>query len=480
MESDISSILPSGKMFLATNSQLHERYDPYYIYHKLNTSLESKYKSERLSSLVNTFSGGTPSKSNTSYWDGDIPWISPKDFNGFNLFETEDKITEEGVKNSSTKVAPKNSVIIVVRSGVLAHTFPVCINQVPAAINQDLKVLTPTTEKLLPEFLGYYFFTFGEKLLPLVTKHGTTVHSINTEQFERLQIPVPPIDIQEKVISIYQEHFETKAQKEAKAKELLNSIDDYLLSELGIEVPKKDNSLENRIFKASLKNLAGVRFDPDYHSKFYRDLQKEIEKSTFDLKPLGNLSEFIKGGKTPASSKYSDKPTDYPIVKVGSYTNDYIDLNKVGYIKSSNNSTPVQKGDIFILSAAHQAEYVGKSIKILTEEPPVETAYVGELINLRTNKHVANPLYIFSVLSLEIFKTLINREKTGQTSHVYGKDLEHINIPAPSLEKQNEIASHIRSKQKKAKQLKEEGEQAVEEARQQVEEMILEEDSVSA
>jgi len=450
MESSISSTLPSGKMFLATSSQIHERYDPYYIFHKLNTSLESKYRSERLSSLVNTFSGGTPSKSNPSYWDGDIPWISPKDFNGFNLFETEDKITEEGVKNSSTKVAPKNSIVIVVRSGVLAHTFPVCINRVPAAINQDLKVLTPTTEELLPEFLGYYFFTFGEKLLPLVTKHGTTVHSINTEQFERLQIPVPPIHIQEKVISIYQEHFETKAQKEAKAEQLLKSIDEYLLNELGITIPEEDNSLTNRIFTTSFQNIAGSRFDPKF--LHYDKINVGNKFPVINLKELVTINK----GQSLTSKEVEDGP--YPVIAGGQsspYThNEFTHSGNIITVSASGayagyvwyHSSPIFATDCSVINSDNES-------RCLTE-------------------------FIYWVLK-SIQQELYKLQQGAAQPHVYPDDLKNIEIPLPELEKQEKILAQVRMKKQAAEGLRKEAKQSVEEARRQVEEMILEEDSVA-
>ncbi len=301
---------------------------------------------------------------------------------------------------------------------------------------------------------------------------GAAQNNLNNEEIGQIHIPNISLKKQKDIVHYFNLAVLQKQQKEAKAKALLASIDDYLLKELGIELPEKDNSLKNRIFTTSFKELNSGRFDPDYYSLNYSELQKSISKSIYKIDEISTVVTNIDSGKTPSSNEYSDNKTDYPIIKVGSYSEEFIDLNKTDYTKSANN-IEAQKGDIFILSAAHQAEYVGRFIKYLNEKPKIPTSYVGELICVRANKTVCNSMYLFSLLSINIFKTLINREKTGQTSHVYGKDIKHIKIPLPPLEKQNEIAEHIKQIREEAKKLQKEAKQELEQAKQEVEQMIL-------
>jgi restriction endonuclease S subunit len=82
-------------------------------------------------------------------------------------------------------------------------------------------------------------------------------------------------------------------------------------------------------------------------------------------------------------------------------------------------------------------------------------------------------MYLFSLLNTDIYKTLINREKTGQTSHIYGKDIKNIKIPLPPPEKQKKIANHINEIRATAKQLKAEATQVLEQTKQEIEQMIL-------
>jgi restriction endonuclease S subunit len=325
---------------------------------------------------------------------------------------------------------------------------------------------------LKPYFLFIYLQTnlFVSQTILLMT--GKTLPRLQTDDISKIPVPIIPENLQDLIIKKYQDAQYIKHQKETQAKQLLTSIDEYLLNELGITLPEKDNSLENRIFTTSLSKVSGNRFDCDYYSIHYSNLENSISKSVYLVDKIATVVSNIASGKTAASSEYSDVKTEYPIIKVGSYSAEYIDLEKTDYTKSANN-IEAHKGDIFILSAAHQAEYVGRFIKYLDEEPKIPTAYVGELICVRANKKVCNSMYLFSLLSLDVFKTLINREKTGQTSHVYGKDIKHIKIPTPPIEKQNEIAVHIRQIRDQAKQLQKEAVEELEKAKQGVEQIIL-------
>lgn len=220
------------------------------------------------------------------------------------------------------------------------------------------------------------------------------------------------------------------------------------------------------------REVSGGRMDPDYFSKYYTDLKTTLELGSY---PLGKLSDYCIGiysGQTPASSEYSDEISKYPIIKVSSYSNDNIDLNKLAYTKSKQNYS-IQKGDIFILSAAHQAEYVGKHIKYLDETPKTKTSFVGELLCIRTDEKQLLSNYLFTLLNISIYKTLINREKTGQTSHIYAKDIKKIDIPIPPYFKQLEISNHISNIRKQAYSLIEEAKNVLETAKNEVEQMIL-------
>jgi len=75
------------------------------------------------------------------FYGGTIPWVTPKDMKSWEITGAQITITQSGLDNSATRLVPKNSILIVVRSGVLKHTIPVGLNRLPVAINQDMKAL---------------------------------------------------------------------------------------------------------------------------------------------------------------------------------------------------------------------------------------------------------------------------------------------------------------------------------------------------
>ncbi|QLQ24239.1 MAG: restriction endonuclease subunit S [Dechloromonas sp.] len=88
--------------------------------------------------------GGTPSKAVEQYWRGSIPWVSPKDMKFDVVSDSIDHISQEAIDGSATALIPKNSLLMVVRSGILARTVPMAITGCDLAINQDLKALCPS------------------------------------------------------------------------------------------------------------------------------------------------------------------------------------------------------------------------------------------------------------------------------------------------------------------------------------------------
>lgn len=145
-------------------------------------------------------SGGTPAKGNPAYWDGQVPWVSPKDMKVFRLFETQDTVTIRGVEAGS-RLVPPGSVFIVVRGMILAHTFPVCIAGGAMAFNQDVKGIVPA-EALTGEYLAHWFMANADLMLGLVTEatHGTK--RLDLGDLHRQSMALPPLEEQEQIADI--------------------------------------------------------------------------------------------------------------------------------------------------------------------------------------------------------------------------------------------------------------------------------------
>ncbi|NVK56637.1 MAG: restriction endonuclease subunit S [Alteromonadaceae bacterium] len=163
------------------------------------------WKVEKLKYSIHMKGGGTPNTSIHEYWNGDIPWVSPKDMKSDLISNTEDYITELGLKNSSTTLVDKGELLMVVRSGILRHSIPVSIAEKQVSLNQDMKALITDKNKLLPHFLKEVIWSNQKSLLPLWSKPGCTVESIETEYMANTKIALPPLSEQAEILKKIEE-----------------------------------------------------------------------------------------------------------------------------------------------------------------------------------------------------------------------------------------------------------------------------------
>lgn len=153
--------------------------------------IPAHWRLKPLKSICRFSGGGTPAKNVLEYWNGDIPWASPKDMKVFWLGETIDHITEKAILESSTNLVPPGALLIVVRSGILQRTIPVAINTVPVSLNQDMKALRFSDLKTA-EFFAFVVKGLESSLLLAWRKEGATVESIEHEYLANTIVPVPP------------------------------------------------------------------------------------------------------------------------------------------------------------------------------------------------------------------------------------------------------------------------------------------------
>lgn len=151
--------------------------------------------------------GGTPSKSHPEYFTGSIPWVSPKDMKSLVINDSIDHITEEAIAHSTTNLVPANSVLMVIRSGILKHTLPVAVNSLPVTVNQDMKAFVPN-ETVKTVFLMRFFKAIENDVLAGV--RGVTADNIDFKAFQKRTIIVPPLALQEQFAAFVEQADKSK------------------------------------------------------------------------------------------------------------------------------------------------------------------------------------------------------------------------------------------------------------------------------
>lgn len=145
-------------------------------------------------------SGGTPKANVSSYYNPPtIPWLKTKEVNYCRITETENYISEEGLKNSSAKLISPNSVIIAMY-GQGDTAGRIAINKIPLATNQACCNLTIDKSKADYEFIYYQLCTLYDKLVSL--KAGAAQPNLNARIIKNLEIIMPSLPIQHRIASI--------------------------------------------------------------------------------------------------------------------------------------------------------------------------------------------------------------------------------------------------------------------------------------
>jgi type I restriction enzyme S subunit len=142
--------------------------------------------------LVSTVGGMTPNKGVTRFWEGRVPWVSPKDMKRREIGDSLDHITEAALRETNISLIPPPAVLIVVRGMILARTFPTAVTTAPVTVNQDMKALIPKSA-LNADFLASLLTGIQRDLLNLVEESGHGTRCMRTDSWENFSIPLPPV-----------------------------------------------------------------------------------------------------------------------------------------------------------------------------------------------------------------------------------------------------------------------------------------------
>jgi type I restriction enzyme, S subunit len=159
-----------------------------------------EWRTAPLSRLVRFASGGTPSREDPRFWNGDIPWLSAKDLKKFRLDDSIEKVTREGA-NNGTRLIEAGSVLILVRGMTLLKDVPVGVTERAVAFNQDLKALIPNRE-IDGHYLGFYLAANKFRLLTLVDRASHGAGRLPSDLLQSFEIELPGIEEQRKIADI--------------------------------------------------------------------------------------------------------------------------------------------------------------------------------------------------------------------------------------------------------------------------------------
>ena len=239
-------------------------------------------------------SGGTPSKENSSFWNGDIPWISAVSMHKDKIDDSELKVTELGSKNGA-RIAPKGSILILVRGSMLYNRIPAGICQKDVTFNQDVKCLQ-VSNRSSSDFFLHSLRSSENRLLSIVTGTGIGAGKIDSAELKAFPFLIPSISEQQKIAS-----FLTEVDKKI---DLLQRKKDQLTA--------YKKGMMQKLFSQEIrfKDEDGKDF-PEWEEKILADVMQESlvkgakgDKAQKLTVKLWGKGVYFKGSRGSANTQY--------------------------------------------------------------------------------------------------------------------------------------------------------------------------------
>jgi len=366
-------------------------------------------KTQKLSNCCSLYSGGTPAKGKEYYWNGNIPWFSPKDIKSFDLTSSQDHISEIAVQDSATRIVENGTILVVSRSGILAHSFPVGIVRQASTFNQDIKAIVPSPD-YDSEYIALYLRSKQFYILNEGVKRGPTVHSLLAGFIEKIEIPVISIEKQRQIAACL------KAQL--------------------AEVDKARQAAEVQLREAQALNACVLK-----------ETFTNGASSNWPKIPLGNVGQVVAG--ITLGRKINGKSTrKIPYLRVANVKDGCLDLSDVYTIEATDSEIErllLQTGDI-LLTEGGDPDKLGRG-----------TFWSGELDECIHQNHIFRvrfpaeqylPDFIAAQIGSAYGKDyfLAHAKKTTGIATINQKVLKQFPVLSPSLETQRIVMKKLHGK----------------------------------
>jgi type I restriction enzyme S subunit len=350
----------------------------------------------KLNKLGKLIGGGTPSRKTEAYFQGDIPWATIKDLQEdiFELTDTQEHITPEAVEKSATNLIESGSVIIATRVGL----GKIAINRVAIAINQDLKALG-ANRTVLPEYILYALRKQTFDILKY--GQGSTVKGILQSDLLNIDIPLPPIAVQERVVVILQKADDIRRKRQEALK-----IAEAVLPALFYEMFGDP--------------LAGT--------------------NNFDLIPLGEIAE-VRSGVTKGRKLDGKDTIEAPYLRVANVQDGFLDLSEIKTIEVLEEDLEkyaLQEGDV-LMTEGGDPDKLGRGTVWRNE---IEGCiYQNHIFRVRTDREKLLPEFLAALLRMQYAKSyfLGCAKRSSNLASINSKQVKQFPIPLPPLELQRKF-----------------------------------------
>ncbi|HHQ6570026.1 TPA: restriction endonuclease subunit S [Serratia fonticola] len=351
-----------------------------------------------LGELVDIKGGGTPDKSNSAYWNGEIPWASVKDFKKNTIDSTLDSITPLGVKNSATNIIPAGNIIVPTRMAL----GKVAINTIDVAINQDLKALFIKDYNVVDRD---YLFRWLESQSSLIESEGkgATVKGITLPFLRGLNVPIPPLNEQKRIAAILDKTAGIREKRELAIK----LADDFL--------------------RATFLDMFG---DPVENPK------------RWNIKPLADQIVHANNGVSRRRKEDTNEGDIVLRLQDVHYSGITFkkELNRIKLVDKEKKTARVEYDDLLFIRVNGNPNYVGRTAVFKSYIEPVY--HNDHLIRIRLGDEYNSDFLCYLINSPASRKIISKRIKTSAGQHTISQDgIVKLEFYRPPIEMQEKFVS---------------------------------------
>lgn len=377
-----------------------------------------EWKVSKLGTETTWSSGGTPSKQIESYWGGEIPWISASSMRGTRYSDSDLRITELGV--SSSKLAVKGDLLLLVRGSMLFNKIPVGIATRSLAFNQDVKSITPK-KSITSEFLLNWFSASENKIMNMVSGTGIGAGKLDTPDMLDMNLHIPSI------------------QEQTKIADFLTAIDDRIsqLSQKCDGLAQYKKGVMQKIFSQELR---------------FKD-EKGRAFPAWDAMELNRIGSTFNGLTGKSGDDFGDGESYITYKQI--FSDRIVDIAKFSKVKvnEGEKQNKVKYGDIFFTISSETPEEVGFHSVLLSE---IENVYLNSFcFGFRINSFdVVIPIFAYYMFGSAEFRREVIKLAQGSTRYNISKTaFMEIKVKMPSPPEQEKIAGFLSAVDEKISQV---------------------------
>lgn len=346
----------------------------------------------------------------------------------FRIHETQDYITDAAVASSACSLIPAGSALMVVRSGILQHTIPIAINDVPVCLNQDMKALLPE-EGLISEYLAYLVQGLNERFLDEWVKQGATVESVEHQAMVDTPIPVPPRNLQ-LAIAAYLGTETTRIDALIDEKrELIAALDEM-----------KQAVITEVIAAGVRPDASHVPGDPTWFPSV---------PTTWRVVRLKFLLAGIEQGWSPQAETRQAEEGEWGVLKAGACNGGEFNADEQKALPADvvpDISLEVREGDVLMSRGSGSVDLVGSVALVGPVRPRLMLSDLLYRLTIHDSTEV-NAQWLVLALGSGPLRRQIRlslRGAEGLTRKVAIPDIKELVLPVPPRTEQDAMVEHLR------------------------------------